>query len=172
MSDFGFKTINLENWLSVDPVIACYGTKVNGETVPVPPSYWLENLLKPQLNLSVPEEVRKLFEIARGAMIYGYFYYPLFTFGSEQILRIGEAAITAKFVASNGPTTTKTFFDRIKWLEESGVISPEIAASWHVVREARNYSSHPSEAAILTPGMVQIQVVEIVNRVNALFSRS
>jgi hypothetical protein len=45
-----------------------------GTPEPISGQEWRDPILKPQLLVSVPHWVQDLFERARGALIYGYFY--------------------------------------------------------------------------------------------------
>src|SRR5438105_2916552 len=106
MSKYGFKEINKDNWLQPDPVLAgivrlspANGWLPTAKTA----DDWLDEVLHPQLEGNVPDEVASLFEVARGALTYGYLFYPLFTLGAEQVSRVVEAAITRKYKDVGGP---------------------------------------------------------------------
>ncbi len=64
----GFKRITAANWQ--EPDVRQMFPLMTHEV-------WLEVHLRPKLNTKIPEEVSALFEVARGAMIYGWFFYPL-----------------------------------------------------------------------------------------------
>jgi hypothetical protein len=51
--------------------------------------------LRYKLPKDVPEKIVVLFEVATGAMRYGYFFTAIYTWGLEQVFRMAEAAITA-----------------------------------------------------------------------------
>ena len=80
----GFKHITAANWQEPDLPCSffCYTS-----------DYWVEAHLKPRLGPNVPSDVVALFEVARGAMIYGWFFYPIITLGAEQCLRVLEAGV-------------------------------------------------------------------------------
>ena len=46
--------------------------------------------------LGVQFDVHRQFEVARGAMLYGCFFYPLFSLGVDQLLKVAESAVTHK----------------------------------------------------------------------------
>src|SRR5438552_3436434 len=80
MSGFGFKEINIDNWLLPNNVMGIFATLTpTGEIVTLTGEDWLERMLEPKLDGTVPEEVQALFEVARGALVYGYLFYPLHT---------------------------------------------------------------------------------------------
>jgi hypothetical protein len=54
----------------------------------------------------VPEPIRELFDVARGAMIYGWFFYPLFRLGEDQLHRVVEAAVVARYTRRRKPPAT------------------------------------------------------------------
>lgn len=96
------KQLTIDNWNEIDPIIAS-GVFVrvslaDGSVETVTSRHWVERSLRPQLSPEVPEAVVDLFDIARGAILYGVCFYPLFTLGLEQILRVQEAAARARAV--------------------------------------------------------------------------
>lgn len=81
---FGFKRITAENWQDAEvPKLFVLTT----------PDSWIAAHLQPQISPNVPEVISSLFEVARGSMIYGWFFYPLITLGAEQCYRVLEAAV-------------------------------------------------------------------------------
>lgn len=89
----GFKPLTPTNWLQPDPTSGIFGRvspvagpmRMDGED-------WARRFLAVELASHVPEPVRDLFAVARGALVYGWFFYPLFKLGEEQIYRVAEAA--------------------------------------------------------------------------------
>ena len=75
MSD-NFKTLTSENWLTADPssVIFLKVSHKDGTTTRMTGEEWLTLFLDPKLSKSVPENLRTLFEVARGSLAYGYFF--------------------------------------------------------------------------------------------------
>jgi hypothetical protein len=57
---------------------------------------WAQRILEPHLSLAVPPEIQRLFEVAQGAILYGYFFYPLYTLALEQVFRVVETAVSDK----------------------------------------------------------------------------
>ena len=94
----------MENWLTVDPVWDAFGKSE--------PSEWVHDLLKVNLDPVVPLAIRKLFETARGTLVYGRMFYPLLTIGTEQVFRVLEAAATNKCMAMNAPAEIKKFYHK------------------------------------------------------------
>src|SRR6185503_17220762 len=115
----GFKRLSLENWLSVDP--AWQGV-VMSSSKPDPSEAWVFDLVRSELNVAVPLPVRKLFEVARGTLVYSLMFYPLLTLGTEQIFRVFDVAISEKCKQLNAPAKVNVFADKITWLAKQGVI--------------------------------------------------
>lgn len=53
---------------------------------------WISYFASPKLDDAVPKPVQRLFELARGAMVYGWLYYPLLTAGYIECTKVLEAA--------------------------------------------------------------------------------
>lgn len=157
----GFKKLNLENWLLADPVCA---TQVQGG-----PDAWIRMVLKPRLSQDVPIDVRRLYEVAQGSLAYGFLFYPLLTLATEQVFRVGEAALREKCVEM-GAASEMRFAQRIEWLAERGVISAIDQERWSGARELRNSTSHPGRQMILPPGAALSLFTRMADDINKLFS--
>jgi hypothetical protein len=149
-NEFGFKRLSLENWLTVDPVWDAFGKSE--------PSEWVHDLLKVNLDPVVPLAIRRLFETARGTLVYSLMFYPLLTIGTEQLFRVLEAAATNQCMAMNAPTKIKKFSDKLKWLLENHTIAQEPvctlgrdqAASEQCVTSARSKYIRPKHSPCRT----------------------
>ena len=142
------------------------------------PPAWLDYFLRPVLNECVPNEIAALLEVARSALIYGIFFYPLVTLGSEQCYRILEAgvrlrcdqlAIPTKTVTKSGRERPTRFDENLDALLASGCVLQASREQWDAVRRLRNSASHPSSQMILDPGQAQGQLELTVNFLNDLF---
>lgn len=76
MTDFGFKKLTVENWLEPDGILKIFVDLYTGETITG--NERAKGILEPKLLASVPLPIQRLFEVARGALLYGYFFYPLY----------------------------------------------------------------------------------------------
>lgn len=163
---YGFKRITLDNLLKGD-ITAAFAGPTEGE--------WISLLARPQLADSTPEEVRRLFELARGTMIYGWFYYPLLTLGYAECTRVLEAAArhAARMVGlePTGKEKSLRYREIVDKLHMKGLIAPDQLARWHLGREVRNIFAHPAAPTILTPGLASDALREAANDINTLFSR-
>ncbi len=177
VSQLKVKKLNKENWLIVDPDGSSFlsiehdeGTisRTSGED-------WLELFLRPQLSENVPKDIHDLFEVVRGSLPYGYFFYPLFTLASEQLYRIGETAIGLKYIGVGGPPKSVkgkdvSLYDQLIWLRDNNYLSTWDWKDWNIVRKGRNYFSHPKSPDVFPPGAVVAFVNSMVERINKLFS--
>jgi hypothetical protein len=135
------KSLTVENLLAPDPTILIF-QKLNlrtGEVSPISQEEWTERFLAFQLSKDVPVQIVELFEVARGAMLYGYFFYPLYTLGLEQVYRVADTAVTAKCNIIGVPAKKM----KIESLVDAGIFTPNDAAEWNVIRQFRNLASHP-----------------------------
>lgn len=140
---------------------------------------WVPAVMSPQLIPSVPENVIKLFEVARGSILYGWFFYPLLTLASEQLDRVHETAIKERCKSAGVPTTRtnksgktldRKFVELINDLSAAGIILPESQPEWDAVRRCRNWSSHPKDQMIDVPGGALAAIESTALRLNQLFS--
>jgi hypothetical protein len=87
----GFKRLTAENWSDPDPVNRHFAriSPIAGP-VSMEGGDWAREFLAVSVADHVPKEVADLFAVARGAMLYGWFFYPLFRIGEEQLFRLLE----------------------------------------------------------------------------------
>jgi hypothetical protein len=165
-SSFGFKRISVENWLSVDPA---WSGVVMSSSRPDPSEAWVFDLVTCELDPSVPLPVRKLFEIARGTLVYSLMFYPLLTLGTEQMFRVFDTAVSAKCNTMRAPAKVKVFAQKVDWLASQGVIRSEQQNRWHAIRHLRNEASHPADQNILPPSEALTIVAIAIELINPLF---
>lgn len=169
----GIKEINLDNWMEPDKVLRGFvRITPDGKSKTLAGDDYLKLILKPCLIKSVPNEVQTLFEVARGAMVYGYFFYPLYNLALEQLFRVAEAAVTFKCKELNAPKSRDKFSKKIKWLVSEKIIREEEFNRWDAIRHLRNFASHPKDQTILPPGSATGMMEDIAGQINALFSDS
>jgi hypothetical protein len=165
------KTLTTENWLQPDPTSTIFVrvSHADGSVSPMSGEDWVAQFLTPSLNDNVPKELRRLFEVARAALAYGYFFYPLYTLAGEQLYRVAEAAVSEKCAMLGAPKKKSSFQDKIKYLVDKNVIPNEEFIRWDAFRQLRNMSSHPRRQNILAPGMVATTLHLVAERINDLF---
>ena len=171
MTNFGLKEISPSSWLEPDDVLKGFvRISPDGRCHTITGEEYLGDILRPRLLESVPKGVQALFEVARGGMVYGYFFYPLYTLAAEQLFRVVEAAVAHKCKALGTPGSRGTFEKGIDWLVEGGIIPRSESAHWYATRKLRNAASHPKCQIILSPGDA-IRILErTADNLNSLFS--
>lgn len=119
-----------------------------------------------------------MFEGARGAMVYGWFFYPLITLASEQFGRIMEAAakqrcqqlgIDTKITRKNGKTYDRKFYELIEDLAKQGAIVEQDVRRWDATRNLRNMSAHAERQSIYSTGMALDSIDSTVDLLGKLF---
>lgn len=172
MTDLGFKRITIDNWLEPDGVTSAfvYISPEDGQPIPKNGDDWVREILEFSLDETVPQEVHALYEVARGAMAYGYFFYPMFTFAEGQLYRVAEAAVTHKCKTMGAPDNTITFKQKVDFLAGSKVLTNREKEIWHSIRRLRNAFSHPRRQYISTPPMAINTLGRIAEEINSLFS--
>jgi hypothetical protein len=164
----GHKRLTVRNWLSPDPVSALFVRYRRGRIDNPTADDFAELFLGIELSERVPPQVQSLFNVARGSMLYGYFYYPLYTLGLEQMYRVAEAAVLYKCRQMNAPKL-RNYANRVAWLLDQGVISEKTSQWWQDTRRLRNYASHPEMQTVEPPGPVLGSTRRLAESVNALF---
>ncbi len=171
MINLGIKVITHENWMNPDPLMKNLTMFQDNKISIMSAEDWVISILKPKLLETVPLEICKLFEVARGSMLYGYFFYPLFTLASEQLFRVAEAAISEKCKQITADKMgKKTFKDKVDRLNKDKLFSDEEYTKWSSLRNLRNMASHPNEQTILPPGIAFEFIVNISELINSLFT--
>jgi hypothetical protein len=171
--DLGFKALTLENWREADAASTCFArpSRVVGMTA-MTGQDWAAAILRTQLDENVvPLEVIRLFEVARGCQLYGWFFYPLYRLGEEESLRVLEAATKLAYRALGGEAPVPDYAARVRWLASREAI-PEVDLNrWSAARELRNVASHPGSAVAMAPGPALAMLEASARDINDLFRR-
>jgi hypothetical protein len=166
----GFKQISLENLLVLDEHPA-RPSRLRGDK-------WVRECLRPQLDSSLPIEVAFLFEVARGAMIYGMFFLPLASVASEQAFRVLEAGarhrckqlgLLKKKSAKPSAFPDSSFADLVSALHEADIIPKSDLDVWKSMVGLRNSFSHRTSQIIRKRDGAIRQLAYIVELLNRLF---
>lgn len=155
-----FSKITEQNWLHPD--------RESYSPLGMPKEQWINLFLAPQLDRTVPKDVIKVFEIARAAMIYSWFFYPLATLGMEQCTRVSEFAVRERCKILQHESDV--FFENIQTLFAAGVISPTDEPRWQATRRLRNDRSHLENFMLLDPMMALRDLQITVELINKLFA--
>ena len=171
MSDFGFKKITVENWLDPDELSSSFArfSPTTGKAQTITGEDWVRFILEPTLDSSVPKDIQTLFEVARGTLVYGYYFYPLYTLAGQQLFRVAEAAVTLRCESMSVSRRLKNFKEKIDYLVSEDIITEDEKISWHSIRQLRNMASHPKRQNIRPPGNWIGMLEHITEKINSLF---
>lgn len=142
------KSLQHDNWLLAD-------TLGNGDGEP---RKWREAFLSIWLDPAVPADVARMFESARGGMLYGFFFQPLLALGIEQCYRAmergareraAEAGLEVTCSDSQGGQHPLSFAHNLRALSRQGLISEADLALWRQAREMREWVAAPEHHAAL-----------------------
>jgi len=141
----GFKFVTPKNWLEPDRVSSLL-VKLDhrsGMVTSVDGRDWISFVNDLKLNDTVPVKVRDAYEFTIGAIGYAYFYYPLFTIVTEQVLRVADFAVAHLFALRSDLPKRKTFQARIEALRALNYLDEASYTRWDAIRNLRNRSTHP-----------------------------
>lgn len=166
-----FKKLSRDNWREPDPILRHFVgvSRSSGSVKQLTGDDWADAFLAVQLAGSVPLDVLDLFEVARGVCLYGWFFYPLYHFGEEQLFRVADTAVAAKCKEMSGPDQDTSFGGRLDWLKARGVLTGEERRWWDSIRELRNLGSHADFQSIHSPGSVLATFQSVVKAINDLW---
>jgi hypothetical protein len=160
----GFKRITPENFICAD-LSRAFGLADANQWIG-----WFNEIC---VGDHVPEPVRRLFELARGSMIYGWLYYPLLSVGFEQCGRCLEAGVrhaAALYFDSPPPDRQKTpYRSLVRRMIAAGHIPKAHEAQWLAAVQLRNAAAHPTTPTIWMPGNARATLGTTADRLNGLF---
>ena len=151
----GMKSPTIENWLVPDKLAVM--TTIGLGLVLNPPKVEaaeggriVARLAAFALANNVPKEVRKLFAAAKGAMCYGYLFYPLYAIAEDRLYLTLERAVKIR-ARETGCRPDGTFADSIAWLCKRGHIDHATCVLLGVYRRGRNEAMHAEFQTIVPP---------------------
>jgi hypothetical protein len=178
----GVKRLTKENWLTPDVTGRAF-VEVNaktGATRPATGDGWAEQFLAVDLGEHVPMEVRDMWEVARGTLLYGWFYYPLYALGEHELRRVADAATLHCYRHAGGPPLRKpdcegklrwpTFRARVAWLIGQGILPRSAHGRWEAIVELRNEGSHASFRHLVMPTDALQVLGMLASEIDALFA--
>jgi hypothetical protein len=169
----GVKRLTLDNWLEGDDAIKAFRRlSPEGQQYPLTQQDLAEGFLSIDVSPGVPTEIKALFRRAQAVCVYGYFFYPFYALGLEELARVGEAAIVQRFEDEDGPKTHQTFARRVAWLHGQGVLDAAQRSWWDSIRQLRNMASHPEMQTLIAPGEVRGDLRRIAHAISCLFDES
>lgn len=144
------KVIDQDNWLLAD-------TGANGRNADA--RKWREAFLAIRLDPTVDADIVRLFEAARGGMLYGYFFQPLMAMGVEQCYRVlehgvrarcAEVALPVSCADNQGKQHPLSFSHNLRALVKRGLIPEADLKRWLQAKEMRDWVIAPEHQAALT----------------------
>lgn len=174
MESLGFKRLSVENWMEHEEVMQYFVhfSPEDGQPYTITGESWVSHVVELKLNDTVPAEIRRLFESARGPLAYGYYFYPLYLLGLAETVRLTEAAAIARCQQMGAPAGATAGFQRaVNWLESCNALTDPFDKSyWDSLVEGRNHLSHPERLQLITPGEAIRLTSRVLDAVNALFA--
>ena len=172
------KSLTTENWLQPDEEGLASLSATNGnESGTVSSEEWLALCGEPELTLKVPRNVRSHFEAARGALAYGYYFFPLYMLAVEQIHRAAEWAVLQKCKETNRKIIDHKgrqidFYQGLAFLRHSEHITKQEFHDWEEIRKFRNKTANPkkpNEPLALPPAEMGKHLKNVAVMINGLF---
>lgn len=163
----GFKRITPENFMLPD-LSRVFGLETHADWIA-----WFKEVV---IDASVPEPVQRLFELARGSMIYAWLYYPLVSVGFEQCGRCLEAGLRYAAVPLLGwpapdDQAKRSYRTLIESMVKNGHLPKDDEPQWMAALELRNDAAHPKRPTIWAPAHARGKLALTAERLNALFAR-
>lgn len=149
--EFHFKELSLENILEFDPIF-----KISGMWSDDPEQFKqrvrkrVEETLSVKLSERVALPVRSMFEALKGAMVYGFYFRPIFSLASSQCHFIEDAALYHR-CKQLGIDPPDDYTRRVNRLVEAGVIPKYELFLWRTKENLRNYAAHRTEHSMMWP---------------------
>lgn len=184
MGDIWFKELSEDNWLSRDGGLDAEAS--GGDTGEAPTrEEWLVAVSGPRLAEEVPNEVQRVYEVARGAAAYGYFFSPLMTLAERELYRAAEAAVRFKFreldvapphlknrrLAKHASRDPRDFRRMVDFLVSHGVIPEDAAASWRAIAKSWDIVAHPEDGTVFSLTAVLKSLSRFAELIDGLYAR-
>lgn len=165
------KMLTVDNFLLPDPLTGdCVRRDPEGREEHRSAVDWAHEILAVKLTDGVPGGVSSRFEIARSVLLYGFFWYPLWTHGAGEALRAGELAVEQVCSDLGAPKRAKDAEARLAWLAKRGVLESDDVSRWLALRSGVSGNGPedlpplvPPDAALGTLGTA----AELINRLFA-----
>lgn len=162
------KKLNRENWLDPDPKNRIFYQFPPEVDIRPSADEWTEAFLAPHLDDAVPQDIKDMFEAAQAVICYGYFHYPLFKLGSDQLYRVLDAALGHK-CRSVGAPKLECFQNRYEWLLKRGYIEYAMEQRWQSAVKLRNETSHANSPSLFPPGVALTGIRIACELINSVF---
>lgn len=167
--EHGYKRLTFDNYMQVDPIfnhIVWWSQDPNRREEGLKER--IEDILLIRMHPAVPAEVREMFDTLKGAMVYGYFYRPLFAVVRNQAYVVADAATWYRCKAL-GVKLPETFSGRIDLLKERGIIPADEGFLWDIARKSRNQAAHMTKQSLYWPASEVGALGRVADDINRLF---
>lgn len=167
--EHGYKRLTFDNYMRVDPIfhhVVWWSQDPSRREERLKER--IEDVLSIRMHPAVPIEVRKMFDTLKGAMVYGYFYRPLFAVVRNQAYIVADAATwyRCKVLGVEPPST---FALRVDLLKKQGIIPTDEGFLWDLARKFRNDAAHMTEQSMLWPASEVGSLERVADDINRLF---
>ncbi len=179
--DLSFRPLDLETLRVADPAVSgfTFCDQRTGGLTPMTPEEWTKEVTAAgELSDEVPDQVRGLFEAARGAIGYGVFFYPLLAIGSSHLRRACSAA--AHLRCEQLGRRAQRSGDVLAVLDEAGILDRDVAhaswpgmtrTSWEATLYLAERSENPKFQEIIMPTDALLDLAFVRRQLNELFAR-
>jgi len=167
------KKITKENWLKPDFASTIWVCKKKGDTDwhGITNEDRIEEISECSLSEKAPLEMRKLFEVAKALLVYGFLFYPFYNLAFEQLSRLIEEVVSSickRERFSRNKLKELSFSEKINWLIQSGLIDEKHKGRWMFFWSIRNKACHLKKQRIVPPSMAIDIFHKITDDLNAL----
>lgn len=134
---------------------------------------WVKLILSVKLPETLPSYLEEMFNRAQACMVYGCFFYPLFTLGTEELFRFAESALreAAKERKASKTVQSKKYGDLIEWAHKNDLLTESMRGRWHAGRSLRNSTSHKDSNFLVGPNDALGNLSTIAELTDELFQR-
>lgn len=162
--------LSLENHLERDPRLNVWNRYGLGGFTEATET-WVSEILRYEIPSCYPGVMQEQFDRARACIVYGCYYYPLFTLGVEELCRFYETALNEFLskVGSSKSTMRKSFKEKVTWMENNQHFDEQTADRWRSIVGLRNAASHKSSCTTLPPNLALHQLSIAVELIDDLF---
>jgi hypothetical protein len=173
-SELRFKRITLGNWLDPDPTLQLFVRPSVVGAIPISADEWTRRFLAIELDALVPVEIRRLFAVARGILVYGALFYPFYGLGEERLFVVADAAVLERYRSTGGLPTHSghwpPYAARLRALADRGILDAESLGRWQSLRELRNIAAHPDQQTLTFPAEALQMLAAVARDIDALFA--
>lgn len=132
---------------------------------------WVTNFLSFELDTDLPSYLIEMFDRAQACIVYGCYYYPLLSLGSEELFRFQESALreAAKESGASKAIQSTSYVKLIDWAWRNGLLNECERDHWHAARTLRNSASHKVGTILVGPNDAVSTLQTTVKLTRALF---